>query len=331
MINSDSILIKALKKIDNQRERTFYAYFVMKDSNKIVVPSNTTTLYLKKEDLISQKLQEAERLLLPAGTVFGYDSGKNALYVYDDAQITTEIITYEIEGGEEIEDDKYYDVFDTEYGDLNNPTNFVYTSPFTISINKSPLYMQYFLTKINQHPYLDFEYINLNSSLSFIASDIHWTRKFYKNNGVYDLSIQVAQNINKDMGVIKFHDLVPDSDKEIVFKVINLYDTKLDKEYGLDNDNVDVDSCYGRYYLTNLNLNTLSSHITMEIPQNESGYQQRICDNLIYDMGITKSNNYWIYTAKKSRLGRYYPCRIGTARVETNNVITDSEDRKSVV
>lgn len=331
MINSDSILIKALKKIDNQRERTFYAYFVMKDSNKIVVPSNTTTLYLKKEDLISQKLQEAERLLLPAGTVFGYDSGKNALYVYDDAQITTEIITYEIEGGEEIEDDKYYDVFDTEYGDLNNPSNFVYTSPFTISINKSPLYMQYFLTKINQHPYLDFEYINLNSSLSFIASDIHWTRKFYKNNGVYDLSIQVAQNINKDMGVIKFHDLVPDSDKEIVFKVINLYDTKLDKEYGLNNDNVDVDSCYGRYYLTNLNLNTLSSHITMEIPQNESGYQQRICDNLIYDMGITKSNNYWIYTAKKSRLGRYYPCRIGTARVETNNVITDSDPSEKFI
>ena len=60
------------KKIDNQIERVYYAYFVAKDKNMDVIPSNTVDIEVGIEDLIKSSISETDspRYLLPSGQCF---------------------------------------------------------------------------------------------------------------------------------------------------------------------------------------------------------------------------------------------------------------------
>lgn len=72
MLDSEYGRIVIQKKIDNQIERVYYAYFVAKDPNGDVIPSNTLNARVELGDLIESKITEVDstRYLLPAGTVF---------------------------------------------------------------------------------------------------------------------------------------------------------------------------------------------------------------------------------------------------------------------
>ena len=72
MLDSENGRIIIQKKIDNQIERVYYAYFVAKDTNGNILPSNTVTIKVGLEDLIESRISEAEssRFLLKSGTCF---------------------------------------------------------------------------------------------------------------------------------------------------------------------------------------------------------------------------------------------------------------------
>lgn len=72
MLDSDSARIVIQKKIDNQIERVYYAYFVAKDTNGDILPSNTIDIKVPMSALIESKINEVDspRYLLPAGTCF---------------------------------------------------------------------------------------------------------------------------------------------------------------------------------------------------------------------------------------------------------------------
>lgn len=72
MLDSENGRIIIQKKIDNQIERVYYAYFVAKDVNGNIIPSNTLDIKVGLEDLIESKIAESDapRYLLKSGTCF---------------------------------------------------------------------------------------------------------------------------------------------------------------------------------------------------------------------------------------------------------------------
>lgn len=72
MLDSEYGRIVIQKKIDNQIERVYYAYFVAKDQNGDVIPSNTLDIKVDLEDLIKSQITQTDspRYLLPSGTCF---------------------------------------------------------------------------------------------------------------------------------------------------------------------------------------------------------------------------------------------------------------------
>ena len=72
MLDSEQGRIIIQKKIDNQIERVYYTYFVAKDQDGNVVPSNTIDVRVDLEDMIKSTISETDstRYLLPSGTCF---------------------------------------------------------------------------------------------------------------------------------------------------------------------------------------------------------------------------------------------------------------------
>ena len=72
MLDSEMGRIIIQKKIDNQIERVYYTYFVAKDSNGNVIPSNTIDVKVDLDDMIKSTISETDsvRYLLPSGTCF---------------------------------------------------------------------------------------------------------------------------------------------------------------------------------------------------------------------------------------------------------------------
>ena len=72
---------------------------------------------------------------------------------------------------------------------------FVYTIPYNFIINTRPLYGMYFLTTIDTKKFLDFTYINENCMYQYIATNIQWSRNYKTNPDMYEMTINVEQNI----------------------------------------------------------------------------------------------------------------------------------------
>lgn len=72
MLDSEMGRIIIQKKIDNQIERVYYTYFVAKDQNGDVIPSNTIDVRVDLDDMIKSSISETDsaRYLLPSGSCF---------------------------------------------------------------------------------------------------------------------------------------------------------------------------------------------------------------------------------------------------------------------
>lgn len=69
MIDNEYGRIVVQKKIDNQQERIYYAYFVLKDNNGDIVPSNTIDLKIPMKELIKTNISDSSspRYVLRSG------------------------------------------------------------------------------------------------------------------------------------------------------------------------------------------------------------------------------------------------------------------------
>lgn len=72
MINSESGKIIIQKKIDNQKERTYYAYLVLRDIRGDIVPTNTIDIRVPMDSLITTQIanMDSPRYLLRSGNCF---------------------------------------------------------------------------------------------------------------------------------------------------------------------------------------------------------------------------------------------------------------------
>lgn len=73
MIDSEEGRIVVQKKIDNQKERIYYAYSLLKDINGNIVPSNTIDLMIPMDSLLKTSVSDSAspRYILRSGTCIG--------------------------------------------------------------------------------------------------------------------------------------------------------------------------------------------------------------------------------------------------------------------
>ena len=158
------------KKRDNQLERLYYAYIILKDEYG-VIPTNTAPLNIYIKDFISST--DVKYVINP-GTPIYLSPGSDVAKIL----ASPDEISNLPEG------------------------SFVYTSPFMIVVNSKPLSVSYYLTVLNKRYYVKYAYINQDSTLQFITNYVTWRRPFTYNRNKYTMSIDVTQNIAEDQDIL---------------------------------------------------------------------------------------------------------------------------------
>lgn len=169
-IDSDN-RIKFEKKIDNQKRRVRFGYFLAKDSIGNIIPTNTVDIKIRRSEFdVDDK--DNERLILNQGTPIVYSSGE-------------------------------YCRIDRNFED--SKPKFVYASPFNIAINRNHLSTSHYLNIINDDYYTKFVYINQNAFEHFISKSISIS-KINMEDKIYDISLSLSQNSNIDYNLIQLDD-----------------------------------------------------------------------------------------------------------------------------
>lgn len=178
MLNNDMNKMQVQKKVDNQFERTYYAYLVLKDAYDNVIPTNTIDLIVAKE-----------------GEFDTHDNRKYTLKpgcaIYFDGEIGRVITNTEM--------------LDNYIADPK-PNTFIYTVPFTTVLTADPLYMSYYMTMMRYTSQLQFTYINQNAPVQFIATNVVWRRGYQEDPKLYKLDISFSQNIVANRGIVDTDD-----------------------------------------------------------------------------------------------------------------------------
>ena len=195
MLNSDDNRIIIQKRVDNQFERSYFAYMLMKDTYGNVSPTNTFDIKLAVNDF---DVHDNRKYVLKPGCYIKYnnidDNSASVIKRTDDNSSELD----KLEG-----DDK---------------TNFIYTTPFLIVVNADPLYTSFYLNIIDKAIQTNFSYVNVNSLIQFICSNVRWTRSFNNDPNTYTLKFSFAANTSFPMTLIEV-----DSNNEVMVNRLKVF------------------------------------------------------------------------------------------------------------
>lgn len=216
MFDSEYGRIVAQIKIDNQQERTWYAYLVLKDDNLNVIPTNTIDIDVTMDDLIESKLNDSQspRFILRSGQCIRMDD--SGIGYISDAPIQNIGLTYTMESlsrGKLVTlqfkakvDDDSYAVMST-FGKVDNCNTVVLGMPKStnnitaIEDNPStlPQVEDYMLLSIGNTYIFEIEYISTkdNSSIT-ITNELPEYYTFDNNAYIYEGDSVVPQRITSD-------------------------------------------------------------------------------------------------------------------------------------
>ena len=174
LIDSDYNRLVMQKKVDNQLSRIWYGYFVLKDEEMNVIPSNTIKIQFNTEDE-RMYLCEDGRYVLPAGTMLLYDSETLTGTIIDESEIP------------ELYTDEYF-----------NERYYYYMTVYNLILNPDPLYAAFYLTITNIDQFFNFSWVNENSVMQFVANRCHFERNLLTDQNEYKFTFNIAQSIPQD-------------------------------------------------------------------------------------------------------------------------------------
>ena len=182
--NSDTSRIIFKDKTINQFENSYYTYLALKDDNSNMIPTNTIDVIapLDQFDTVNSSVSYSRYVM------------KQGCYILSDGNIATL-------------------VKNPTYKQLKE-SKFVYTIPFTCAVTDSQLQSSYYMSMVNDEYELVYDYINSNSNIQFVTTNIEWVRKYTENSNIYSLSFQLTQNITSDMGMIIETPILDEEGKE---------------------------------------------------------------------------------------------------------------------
>lgn len=219
------------KRRDNQQERLYYAYMIVKDASNNIIPTNTINLSINESEFCGHT---DGRYLIPSGTMFKLGDKYSTVFTP--------------------KDDDGYDLTASAILDLEKK-EFLYSTPITMVMNKSPLSVSYYMPNVNSTTPFKFLFINQNSELQFISTSMSCRKIYLEDPNRYTLSMNIVQNINIDKELVtvdKFENitsslvkpvLVIETSKNKYYKFGNIVEYHKDTfsykvDFTLDTDNI---------------------------------------------------------------------------------------------
>lgn len=183
MMNTHLNRLILQKRVDNQFERSYFAYMLMKDDYGNVVPTNTFDIDLVFDDFDTH--DNRKYVLRPGCYIHYTDKESNRAVIIKDTEANKDLIS-------KLEE--------------NDIDNFLYTCPFLIVVTGDPLHVSYYLYLTNTYAQTDFTYVNDNALLQYICSNVKWVREYNNNPNSYFLSFEFAQNTSINYSLIEVDD-----------------------------------------------------------------------------------------------------------------------------
>ena len=170
------------KKVDNQLNRIWYAFLLLKDEENNIIPSNTIKIRLDMKGKYVKSSNEENNYFIPAGTLLKYDSSLDYAVPVDSTP----------------------EIYSEDY--FNNNGIYYYRLIYNIYLNTNPIYASYYFTLINQDGYFEYEYINPDMFMGFIATTYHLERKLLSEKNIYKVQFTIEQSIATDFGLYSVND-----------------------------------------------------------------------------------------------------------------------------
>lgn len=194
LINTDVNRVVLKKKRDNQLERIWYAYLLLKDDYGNIIPSNTLNIKVSLDSLHIMVCEDG-RYIIPAGTFMRLDPATMLAEPISDTKIPSSY------------SDEYF-----------NSGYYYYVTMYNIVISTDPLYTAYYYTGFNYQSYFVYDYVNENCDVQFIANRFHFSRQIITKQSDYNISFSIAQSIvgaDSELNYIETETVVkPDGTKE---------------------------------------------------------------------------------------------------------------------
>lgn len=180
LISTDQHRLKLQKKEDNQLNRVWYCYLLMKDMFGNVIPTNSISLKIDpSKGFVIDCEDEPFRKYIPAGTLFKYNRETRYAYPIEESEVP------EPYSEEYYADDGFY----------------YYRSMLNIVINTDPLYAAYYMPIVNTDGYFEYQYVNPNMYMGFVVTSNHFERYLLSNKQEYRLTFNIQQSILEDLGL----------------------------------------------------------------------------------------------------------------------------------
>ena len=174
LISTEDNRLKLQKKVDNQLQRIWYCYMVVKDEYNNVVPTNTLPIRYDFDPS-----ETVENHVIPAGTTFIYDKDVGYAKIIDPAEIP------------EPYSDEYFE----------NPKVYYYKLLYTIIIKTDPLICSYRMNLADKMGYFIFDWMNLLTELGFLVNTYRFRRRLLEDNNTYTFDFGIQQSIAEDFGL----------------------------------------------------------------------------------------------------------------------------------
>lgn len=195
MMNTHLNRLIIQKRVDNQFERSYFAYMLMKDNFGNVVPTNTFDIDLADSDFDTH---DNRKFVLKPGTFIQYKNidTNRAIVVKRTEENSAEL--------DELE--------------ANDRTNFIYTCPFMMVVTADPLHVSYYLNLVNTMGQTDFTYVNENALVQFICTNVKWYREYNNNPNSYFMEFAFTQNLDNGYELLTI-----DSNNKIITNKLKVY------------------------------------------------------------------------------------------------------------
>ena len=181
LISTDDNIIQLQKKVDNQLQRVWYAYYLLKDDLENVIPTNTVNIKIDISDTDVVHHSYDGRYLIPAGTTLIYDRAVGYAVPIPESDIPTP--------------------FSPEYFD-NSANKFYYRTIHDILLDTDPIYTSKYLSIVNYNSYFNYYYSNEKAYVGFSTMINHFERKLLTNPEKYKFTFSIIQSINENFGLI---------------------------------------------------------------------------------------------------------------------------------
>lgn len=181
MINTEENRLVMMKKEDNQLSRIWYAYFILKDLDGNIIPTNTINLRFNTGNVNRVIKSDDGRWILPAGTYLKYDALTKIAEPIDESEVPN------------------------FYSNSFFGSNFYYYNTlYDIVINNNPLYAAYYLTICNLDSYFTYNFANDDCDIQFITNRFHFERNLFIDGGKYTLTFSLIQSTNDNEDITMY-------------------------------------------------------------------------------------------------------------------------------